>query len=141
MDSISGETTYGLPMDNAAPFVERPLTEKERSIVVWLLQHGNEEASKYLPEVEQATVVGRCPCGCKTIYFAISGHRPENDVMIVLSDYYWVDDDGHTNGIFVYSISGQLAGLEVHTCDGIYDKVQIPDPIRLIRMPPQQDVG
>jgi len=140
MDSISDKTSDDLPMDNAASFVERPLTEKERSIVVWLLQHGNEEASKYLPEVEQATVVGRCPCGCKTIYFAISGHRPKNDGMNVLSNYYWGDDDGHTNGIFVYSISGQPAGLQIYTFDGIYDKVQIPDPIRLIRMPSQQDV-
>lgn len=140
MDSLSDKPCNVLPMDNDHPFVERPLTEKEHSIVVWLLQHGNEEASKYLLEVEQATVVGRCPCGCATVYFAVSGHQPENGEMNVLSDYCWIDDDGHTNGIFVYSIAGQLAGLEVHTCDGLYDNVQIPDPKVLIRMPPQQDV-
>jgi len=60
--------------------------------------------------------------------------------MNVLSDYCWLDDDGHTNGIFVYSVAGQLAGLEVHTCDGLYKNLQIPDPKVLIRMPPQQDV-
>ena len=51
MDSISDKKSDVLPLNNAAPFVESPLIEKERSIVVWLLQHGNEEASKYLPEV------------------------------------------------------------------------------------------
>jgi len=71
-------------MDSIAPFVERPLIEKERSITLWLLQHGNHEASKFLPEVEQATVVGRC--------------------------------------------------RECYT-------VRLPDPMRLIAMPPQQNGG
>ena len=128
-------------MESIAPFIERPLTEKERSVTLWLLQQCDDDASTFLADVGKATVVGRCPCGCDTIDFAISGFRPENNGMNVLSDFYWIDDDGYTNGIFVFSISGQLAGLEVYSCDGECGAVRLPDPSRLIRMPPPQNVG
>jgi len=121
-------------MDNPTIFVERPLTEKERLITIWLLQHGNPEALTFLSDVERATVVRGCPCGCPSIDFAIAGVLSKDGGIKVLSDYYWINDDDHTNGIFVYSISGQLAGLEVYSCDGECSMVGIPDPIDLIPM-------
>jgi len=128
-------------MNNPTSFIERPLTEQERSISLWLLQHGSQEASTFLSDVDRVTVVGTCPCGCDTVDFAVSGCRPANSGMHVLSDYYWVDDDGHTNGIFIYAISGQLAGLEVYSCDGECGSVRLPDPTRLAQMPQAQGGG
>jgi len=128
-------------MGNAASFIERHLTERERELSLWLLEHGNEEASTFLSDVDHATVVSKCPCGCDTVDFAVSGIRPASGGMRVLSDYYWIDDDGHTNGIFIYSISGQLAGLEVYSCDGECGTVRLPDPNRLSQMPQAQDGG
>lgn len=55
--------------------------------------------------------------------------------------YYWIDDDGHTNGIFIYEISGQLAGLEVYSCDGECGTVRLPDTTRLTQMPQAQRGG
>ncbi|EMI42301.1 hypothetical protein RRSWK_05144 [Rhodopirellula sp. SWK7] len=128
-------------MDTNDAFAERALTDKERMTVLWLLQHGNADAATFIPDVDLATVVGVCPCGCDTIDFAISGIRPAGNGMNVLSDFYWIDDNGYTNGIFVFSVSGQLAGLEVYSCDGECGTVRMPAPTRLMRMPEPQSGG
>lgn len=135
------KTSNKLPLDTNLRFAERPLTDKERTTVLWLLQHGNSDAATFIPDVDLATVAGVCPCGCDTIDFAISGTRPAGNGMNVLSDFYWIDDNGHTNGIFVYSISGQLAGLEVYSCDGECGIVRLPDTSWLIPMPEPQSDG
>jgi len=46
--------------------------------------------------------------------------------------YYWIDDSNHTGGIFIFSISGQLAGLEVYSKDGECDVSHLPDLNRLV---------
>ncbi|EMI44878.1 hypothetical protein [Rhodopirellula sp. SWK7] len=129
------------PLKPNDAFAERPLSAKERETVLWLLQHGNPDAATFIPDVELATVVGVCPCGCATIDLAVAGVQPADTGMIVLSDYYWIDDDGHTNGIFVFSVSGQLAGLEVYSCDGESGTVELPDISQLRPMPEPQSGG
>jgi len=52
--------------------------------------------------------------------------------MHILSDYSWIDDKGYTVGIFVFSVSGQLAGLEVYSADGESDNSQLPDTAQLV---------
>ena len=48
---------------------DRPLTEQERSLVRWLLEHGNPDAAEFLPQLADAWVVSRCGCGCASIDF------------------------------------------------------------------------
>ena len=48
------------------------LTPEEQTLICWLLQNGFPGAEQYLPQVDQARVVGRCCCGCPSIDLARS---------------------------------------------------------------------
>jgi len=121
-------------MDAKSKFVERPLTAEERHTVRWLLEHGAADAAKYLPQLDDATVADVCGCGCASIDFAIYGnkHNPKSEGMHILSDYSWIDDKGHAGGIFVFSVAGQLAGLDVYSADGKCDNSRLPDIAQLM---------
>lgn len=106
---------------------ERELTDVERKVVLWLLEHGNADASNYLPHAQRITVVGRCPCGCASIDFALDGKRPAQTGMHIIADYYWADENNYLGDIFLYATSGQLAGLEVYSMDGICDATTLPE--------------
>jgi len=125
-------------MANTSKFVERCLTERERQTTEWLLEHGNTDAATYVSQLADATVVGVCGCGCASVNFAIRGNEPEPAGMHILSDYYWIDEKNHTGGIFVFAISGQLAGLEVYSMDGECDVSQLP---KLDRLEPLGNAG
>ena len=106
---------------------DRPLTEHERSLVRWLLEHGNPDAAEFLPQLADAWVVSRCGCGCASIDFAIGGVLPADDAgMHILSDYGWQTDDGTYCGGFVFARGGQLAGLEVWSVDGLSSAGSLP---------------
>jgi len=122
-------------MSHENTFAERDLTERERLTAHWLLENGNADAAQYAEQLSDATVVGVCGCGCASIDFAVDGETPVSSGMHLLSDYYWVDDDDHTGGIFVFAKSGQLAGLEVYSMDGECNVSQLPDVDRLLPMP------
>jgi len=96
----------------------RPLTDRETLLVRWLLEHGKPGAADFLPQLEKAWVVSRCPCGCASVDFSIQGQRPPPGIGLdVLSDNVWQDAEHRLAGIFVYAIAGILAGLEVYTLD------------------------
>ena len=97
---------------------DRPLTSEERSVVHWLLEHGDGDNSDYLAQLEHARVARLCPCGCASIDFSINGKRPTDPSMHVLSDYQWRNTEGHLCGAFVFAQSGLLAGLDLWSIDG-----------------------
>jgi hypothetical protein len=106
---------------------DRPLTPQEQGIVRWLLEHGQPDAVAYLPQLDRARVVSRCPCGCASIDFAIDGVVPPPEVgMHVLSHYVWQTYDGTYCGIFVFSRGGLLAGLELWSADGMEAVSSLP---------------
>jgi len=49
------------------------LTEDERTLLKWLIEHGSSEAQGFFTQFEQASVVGQCGCGCPTINLGIAG--------------------------------------------------------------------
>ena len=109
-----------------SPQQDRPLTEHERSLVRWLLEHGNPDAAEFLPQLADAWVVSRCGCGCASIGFAIGGVIPADDAgMHILSDFEW-QGDGVYSGIFVFACGGQLAGFEVWSLDGKVSTSSLP---------------
>jgi hypothetical protein len=58
----------------AQPITERrPLTQAERELAQWMLEHGGPSSAAFLPQVERAAVVSRCPCGCASIDFEVAG--------------------------------------------------------------------
>lgn len=113
-------------------FVERELTETESNAVRWLLEHGKGNTRQYLLHADRITVIDVCPCGCASIDFALDGTRPKPAGMEIISDHYWVDDNNHTGGVFLFAVSGQLAGLEVYSMDGKCDVSKLPDMNRLL---------
>jgi len=99
---------------------DRPLTAEETALVRWLLEHGFAEADAFVPQLEQARVVSRCPCGCASINFSIEGKLPPiGDPLQVLSDYEWESESGAKLGVFVFAKAGILAGLEIWSIDGL----------------------
>src|SRR4051812_48743027 len=99
---------------------QRPLSDEERALVRWLLEHGEPRASQFLSQLEDACVVSRCGCGCASVNFAIGGQTPSCvGGLDVLSDFYWHDHEGHASGVFVFACEELLAGLEVYSLDGL----------------------
>ena len=108
---------------------DRPLTVEEEGLVRWLLEHGipGTDATSFLPQIDQARVVSRCPCGCASIDFAIVGRTPPAGVPLqVLSDYEWDGDSGAKFGVFVFVKADLLAGLEVWSIDGLATPDKLP---------------
>jgi hypothetical protein len=92
---------------------DRPLTDRKRDLVRWMLQHGDPEAAAYLEQLDRARVISRCPCGCASIDFAIEGIPRREGGMRILADFEF-GDEKHPCGIFVFENNGTLAGLEVY---------------------------
>jgi hypothetical protein len=52
----------------------RPISAAERELTRWMLRHGGApDAERFLAHLELAHVVSRCPCGCASVNFAVSG--------------------------------------------------------------------
>ena len=114
---------------------DRPLTAEEQSLVQWLLEHGNSDAAPFLSQLSDARVVSRCPCGCASIDLSIGGIVPPSQLdqgMQTLSDYVWQTHEGAKCGVFVFSVGGQLAGLEVWSLDGLSSVSSLPSIDQLL---------
>jgi hypothetical protein len=106
---------------------DRPLTAQEAGLVRWLLEHGHPDAAGFVPQLADAWVVSRCPCGCASVDFAIGGAVPPAGTGIhVLADYVWQAAEGAQCGVFVFARGGQLAGLEVWSADGMNAVSSLP---------------
>jgi len=111
----------------------RELTEHERRLVRWMLEHGAPEAAAFLPQLELAEVTPwRCKCGCASINFQIRG-KPEAPAGVhILADFLFGDKET-LNGIFVFESDGILSGLEVYGLATDASKsLPEPDALRLL---------
>jgi hypothetical protein len=104
-----------MPRREPSPIPEnRPLSPEEHSLTRWMLEHGHPDAAAFLPQLDRARVVSRCPCGCASIDFAIDGEQaPPGTGMQVLGDFLY-GDEKTLCGAFVFAKAGLLAGLEVY---------------------------
>ena len=98
--------------------VDRDLTEREKEVVRWLLEHGGADAPRFLAQLDQARVYSRCTCGCASIDFAIAGKRPKTFGVHVLADFQWKGEQGELFGAFVFESDDLLAGLDLWSIDG-----------------------
>jgi hypothetical protein len=55
----------------------RVLTDQERTIAEWMIDHGTGDKELYRSQLAQATVVNACDCERPSIDFAIGGKEPE----------------------------------------------------------------
>ncbi|WP_145356711.1 hypothetical protein [Alienimonas californiensis] len=102
----------------------RPLTDREATLVRWLLTCGGPIGARFLPEVDDLRVVGLCGCGCASVDFVRGG----DGGMRPFARHQWDGPDGEPCGVFLYTIEDRLAGLEVHSCDG---PAGLPNPSKL----------
>jgi hypothetical protein len=59
--------------------------------------------------------------------FAIGGVTPlVAEPIGILADYRYLSPEGHLCGVFVFERSGQLAGLEVWSIDGLCTPSTLP---------------
>jgi hypothetical protein len=108
----------------------RELTEHERRLVGWMLEHGSPEAIAFLPQLELAQVTPwRCPCGCASINFLIRGKPAPLPGVHPIADFVFGEEDKFS-GIFVFEKEGILSGLEVYGLAGDAPK-SLPDPEQL----------
>ena len=114
---------------------DRPLSDEERSLVRWMLEHGESHAPPFLPQLEQARVASRCPCGCASVDFSVAGRRSSVTGMDILSDHVWEDAEGHKFGAFVFARGGLLAGMDLYSVDGAVTPTWLPKPEQLHPLP------
>jgi hypothetical protein len=109
---------------------ERPLTEAEYRLARWMLEHGGAEAQSFLPQLELARVVSRCPCGCASIDFEVAGHPRPAGGLGVLGDFIY-GGGSELNGIFIFERDGVSAGIEVYGLAGDAPKtLPVPEALR-----------
>lgn len=106
----------------------RDLTSEERTLVRWMLEHGEPDAPQFLSQLERAQVLPwRCPCGCASIDFSIDGKpKPAPGPLRPIADFVF-GSSADLSGIFVYEQAGVLAGLEVYGLAGDAPKT-LPSP-------------
>ena len=112
--------------------IPRPLTEKERLITRWLIEHAEiskEERKRYLNQLEAATVIRKCECGCASIDFAISGVASKAyDPLHPFGDFTAKDNQF---GVFVFSKQNSLAGVEIYPLAELNLPSEFPCPSEL----------
>ena len=113
-------------LDNAK-LLRRNLTDAERSLTQWILQHGTVDPTSFLAQLDHAKVSATCPCGCASVDFLI-GNEPSDKTadMTILGDFLFGSDESLC-GVFVFAKAGILAGLEVYQLGSILP-TQLPKP-------------
>lgn len=98
--------------------VNRQLTDQERHLARWMLEHGPPEARAFLVQLENAEVTPwRCSCGCASINFEIPGHPEPPPGVHPIADFVFGEGDT-LSGIFLFEKDGVLRGLEVYGLGG-----------------------
>jgi len=114
-------------------FHPRALTEKERSFTRQLIERANlseEEKKKYLAQLESATVIRMCECGCASIDFAIAGVTSEPGAPLDTFGDFVAKDQRF--GVFVFSKRGTLAGVEMYSLADLDLPSGFPDSSALV---------
>lgn len=94
-------------------YVDRSLTDEERELTRWILEHGVPGADAFVAQLERARVKALCPCGCASIDFAIEGMPDPPPGVHILGDFLFGDTSNFA-GVFVFEAGGILKGLEVY---------------------------
>ena len=108
--------------------VPRPLTSHERVVTRWAIEHGAGEAeakARYLAQLDRATVIGECQCGCASLEFAVDGRAAHGKGREILGDFATMDRE---YGLCVFASQGQLDGVEVFQMAACRPCATLPSP-------------
>jgi hypothetical protein len=109
----------------------REMTQPERALVRWMLEHGKPEAKSFLPQLEGALVTTwKCECGCASFNLCIPGLGEAPPGVNILAEFLIeIRDDGYSE-IFVFESGGILRGIEVCGVPEAPKKLPTPDQLR-----------
>ena len=77
-----------------------------------------------LRQLECATVISGCGCGCASIDFAIDGRTSDVREMDLIADFVTPDNK---HGVFVFVRGGLLSGVEVYQMAAEHPCAILPD--------------
>jgi hypothetical protein len=108
----------------------RPLTDEERTLLRWMLEHSGPEAAAFLPQLEHAeATLWKCPCGCASFDLKILGYPEPPRGARTIAEF--VFGEGETFcGIFVFEDGGTLKGVDAYALGGKSPNV-LPRPEEL----------
>jgi hypothetical protein len=108
----------------------RALTDHERRLVRWILEHGGPKAAAFLNQLELAEVTPwTCECGGASLSFQIRGYPEAPPGVRPVADFVFGEGDAMA-GIFVFENEGILSSLEVYGLAG-EAPARLPDPTEL----------
>ncbi len=98
----------------------RLLTLEEHDLLVWILEHGSEEARSFLRQVEGIRAVRACTCGCPTIQLRVVEGAPVGSSQAdrMICELIGRTAKGELIGLMLFQIAGKLCELEVYSLDG-----------------------
>jgi hypothetical protein len=116
----------------------RPLTEREQRILRFLLSVDAPGVDALRQQASVATVVGRCPCGCATIYLSVDrSAAPQSSIRrspAIDTQRPLTDDPEQVNDLILFLDDGWLERVEiVHYGETPPEEFPPPD----VFLPPQ----
>jgi hypothetical protein len=93
----------------------RPLGDKEKELLVWLLEHGPTDATNFLPQLEITGARSSCRCGCPSIEFSIPVDSQFIDSPQGMRAHFLGRSGDDEVGLMLTARAGVLSGLEVYT--------------------------
>jgi hypothetical protein len=91
---------------------DRPLTDHERQLVAWRIDHGESgDRQKLHGQIPEIWLRERCTCGCPTVYFALNGKPVPRKGVLLISDHL-ATVAGMEVGIMLFQTDGHLSSLE-----------------------------
>lgn len=93
----------------------RPLTPSERELIIWMLEHGPDGATNFIPQLDDLTTRSGCSCGCPSIEFSVPSESPYISQPLGFRICCSGNSDGHNVALMLTSGFGVLSALEVST--------------------------
>jgi hypothetical protein len=113
---------------------ERSLRTDELHLLGWLISHGHSNAQRYSSQLNRASVVSRCTCGCPSIDLAVDGKAPPlgTSQVEVIADAEGKTPEGVEVGVILHCRAGQLSELEVYAVKPISGTFSLPPVATLV---------
>jgi hypothetical protein len=106
----------------------RPLSERERTLLRWMVEQGSDVRSDLLAQLDRATVAARCSCGCASIDLSVYGaEEDKKEPMDLIGDYAWRTKAGSLCGAYLFTRRGHLVGLDLWSIDGAETPSTLPE--------------
>lgn len=95
----------------------RSLTNEEKELLTWLLEHGTEETKTFIPQLEILEARSSCICGCPSIKFNVPLDAPYISKPQAMRLHFSGESGDHQVGLILTAGNGVLSELEVFAYD------------------------